>query len=231
MLTRSDIQSVSPALDRYIQDVVLGALWKRPELSSRDRSIVTVAALIARNQTVEMPYYFRLALDSGVKPAEMSEITTHLAFYSGFPNAMAAVAVLKDIFAQRRITPDQLPVAQPNLLPLDRAAEQQRAARVESDVGPVSAGLVQYTADLLFKDLWLRPGLAPRDRSLVTVSALIASGQVAQISFHLNRAMDNGLTQAQASEVLAHLAFYAGWPNAMSAVPVARDVFDKRPRS
>ena len=229
MLTRSDIQSVSPALDRYVQSALLGELWKRPDLSPRDRSIVTVAALIARNQTVEMPYYFKLALDDGVKPAEMSEIITHLAFYSGFPNAMAAVVVLKDVFAQRGIGPDQLPAAVPKLLPLDQSAEQKRAARVEHDVGPVSAGLVQYTSDLLFKDLWLRSSLALRDRSLITVSALIASGQVAQISFHLNKAMDNGLTRAQASEVVTHLAFYAGWPNAMSAVPVMKDVFDKRP--
>jgi 4-carboxymuconolactone decarboxylase len=59
----------------------------------------------------------------------------------------------------------------------------------------------QNTTDLLFRDLWLRPALAPRDRSLVTASSLIASGQVAQITYHLNRAMDNGLTQSQASEV------------------------------
>jgi 4-carboxymuconolactone decarboxylase len=88
---------------------------------------------------------------------------------------------------------------------------------------------VKYTAEVLFHDLWLRPALAPRDRSLVTVSALIATGQVAQIPFHLNKAMDNGLTQAQASEVITHLAYYAGWPNAFSAVPVARGVFEKRP--
>ena len=87
---------------------------------------------------------------------------------------------------------------------------------------------MDYTGDLLFRDLWLRPDLAPRDRSLVTVSALIAAGQVAQIPFHLNRAMDNGLTRAQASEVLTHLAFYAGWPNAMSAVPVVKSVFEAR---
>jgi 4-carboxymuconolactone decarboxylase len=229
MLTRSDVQSVSPALDRYTQNALLGELWKRPQLSTRDRSVVTVAALIARNQTVEMPYYFNLALDNGVKPREMSEIITHLAFYSGWPNAMSAVAALKDIFAERGIRADQLSVAQPKLLPLDQAAEQQRAERVEHDVGPVSAGLVQYTGDLLFKELWLRPDLAPRDRSLITVSALIATGQVAQVSFHLNKAMDNGLTKTQASEVLTHLAFYAGWPNAMSAVPVAKAVFEKRP--
>jgi 4-carboxymuconolactone decarboxylase len=87
---------------------------------------------------------------------------------------------------------------------------------------------VDYTGDLLFSDLWLRPDLAPRDRSLVIVSALIAAGQVAQIPFHLNRAMDNGLTKAQAAEVLTHLAFYAGWPNAMSAVPVVKTVFERR---
>ncbi len=62
----------------------------------------------------------------------------------------------------------------------------------------------------------------------MTVSALIASGQVAQVSYHLNRAMDNGLTQHQASEVLTHLAFYAGWPNVFSALPVAKEVFEKR---
>ena len=89
---------------------------------------------------------------------------------------------------------------------------------------------MQYTTDLLFKDLWLRPDLAPRDRSLVTVSALISAGQVAQIPFHLNRAMDNGLTKEQASEVLTHLAFYAGWPNVFSALPVAKSVFEGRPR-
>ncbi|WP_277969914.1 carboxymuconolactone decarboxylase family protein [Sphingomonas echinoides] len=74
----------------------------------------------------------------------------------------------------------------------------------------------------------MRPDLAPRDRTHITVAALIASGQVAQIGFHLNRAMDNGLTEQQASEVITHLAFYAGWPNAMSALPVAKEVFAKR---
>jgi 4-carboxymuconolactone decarboxylase len=105
-----------------------------------------------------------------------------------------------------------------------------RATRVEQQLGSTVPGLVQYTTDILFRDLWLRPDLAPRDRSLVTVSALIASGLVAQMPFHLNRAMDNGLTQAQAAEVITHLAFYAGWPNAMSAAPVAKHVFDKRVR-
>jgi 4-carboxymuconolactone decarboxylase len=100
---------------------------------------------------------------------------------------------------------------------------------VEQDVRPVAPGLEGFTTDVLFRDLWLRPGLAPRDRSLVTVSSLIASGQVAQVTYHLNRAMDNGLTRAQAGEVVTHLAFYAGWPNAFSAVPVVKGVLEARP--
>ena len=224
----NDILMVAPALDRYREDRLRGEVWKRPGLAPRDRSIVTLAALVARNQTIELPYYLNLALDNGVKPCEISEIITHLAFYSGWPNAMSAVAVTKDVFAARKIGNDQLPPVSPQPLPLDEAAEAQRASRVAEQFGKVAPGVVQYTTDVLFRDLWLRPDLAPRDRSLVTVSALIASGQVAQIPYHLNRAMDNGLTQPQASEVLTHLAFYAGWPNVFSALPVAKDVMEKR---
>src|SRR6266704_1139557 len=228
MQTANDISMVAPALQKYAQGP-LAELWKRPGLTPRDRSIVTIAALIARNQTIEMSHYFNLALDNGVKPREISEIITHLAFYSGWANAMSAVAVAKDIFAERKIGSDQVASASPQLLPLDEAAEAQRASRVGEQFGSVAPGVVQYTADVLFRDLWLRPDLAPRDRSLVTVTALIASGQVAQIAYHLNRAMAHGLTQTQAAEVVTHLAFYSGWPNAFSALPVLKDVFEKRP--
>lgn len=224
----NEIRGVAPALEKYAQERIFGEVWKRPGLSPRERSVVTLAALIARNQAAELPYYVNLALDHGVKPAEISEIITHLAFYSGWANAMSAVAATKDVFAKRRIGADQLPSPSPKPLPLNEAAEADRAKRVGEQFGAVSPGVVQYTTDILFRDLWLRPDLAPRDRSLVTVSALIASGQVAQMPYHLNRAMDNGLTQPQASEVLTHLAFYAGWPNVFSALPVAKDVFEKR---
>ena len=230
MFKSKDIRLVAPALEKYANDVVLGDLWKRPGLSRRDRSIVTVSALIARDQTVELPYYLGLALDNGVTPAEISEIITHLAFYTGWANAMDAIPATKDVFNSRNIGVDQLPSASGPQLPLDEAAEKQRATRVGEQFGQITPSLVQYTTDVLFRDLWLRPGLAPRDRSLVTVSALVATGQVAQITYHLNRAMDNGLTRAEAGEVLGHLAFYAGWPNAFSAAPVVKDVTEKRQR-
>src|SRR5437016_1467037 len=106
-----DVRAVAPALEGYAQKFIEGDLWKRPGLSPRDRSIVTVAALIARDQTVELPYYLGLALDSGVKPSEISEIITHLAFYSGWANAMSAVQMAMDVFKARNIGTDQLPAA------------------------------------------------------------------------------------------------------------------------
>jgi len=230
MPTTEDIRAVAPALEKYAKGVVVGDLWKRPGLSARDRSIVTVAALIARDQTVELPYYLNLALDNGVKPAEISEIITHLAFYTGWANALGAVPSAKEVFKSRNIGADQLPMASDPLLPLDEAAEAQRATRVDQQFGQITPSLVQYTTDVLFRDLWLRPGLAPRDRSLVTVSALVATGQVAQITYHLNRAMDSGLSSEEAGEVVGHLAFYAGWPNAFSAAPVVEEVIEKRSR-
>jgi 4-carboxymuconolactone decarboxylase len=227
--TLDAVRKAAPALEKYAQGP-LADLWRRPGLAPRDRSIVTLAALVARNQAAELPSQLERALDNGVKPREISEIITHLAFYSGWSNAMAAVAAAMDVFGRRNIGSDQLAAPSPSLLPLNEAAEADRATRVAQQFGTAFPGIVQYTTDVLFRDLWLRPDLAPRDRSLVTVSALVASGQVAQVPYHLGRAMDNGLTQVQVAEAITHLAFYAGWPNAFSALPVAKDVFEKRPK-
>jgi 4-carboxymuconolactone decarboxylase len=225
---RADVQAVSPALANYTKTVIEDGVWNRPDLSARDRSIVTVATLIARIQTIGMQHYFTKALDCGVTAAELSEIVTHLAFYCGWSNAFAAVDVLQGIFAERGIGPDQLPAVSPKLLPVNEEAEAKRATTVQANFGETSQGVVDNTTDLLFRDLWLRPALAARDRSLITVAALVAAGQVAQIPYHLNRALDNGLTREQASEVLTHMAFYSGWPTVFSALPVFKEVFAGR---
>jgi 4-carboxymuconolactone decarboxylase len=224
----SDIESVAPALERYAQDTLADKLWRRPGLSARDRSVVTVTALIARNQTADLPAYIRLALDSGVTPSELSGIITHLAFYAGWENAMAAVAAARPVFAERNIRADQLAPARMQLLPADEKADAERARSVDKTIGSAAPGLAQDTTDVLFRDLWLRPDLARRDRSLVTISALIATGQFAQLAGHLTRALNNGLTQAEASETIRHLAYYGGWPNAFSAATIARTVFEQR---
>src|SRR3954469_17329593 len=112
-LTRDELAFVAPALERHAQETLSGNLWRRPGLAPRDRSLVTVAALIARNQNVELPTYLNLALDSGLKPSEVSEVITHLAFYAGWGNATAAARAATDVFARRGIGADQLPTAHP----------------------------------------------------------------------------------------------------------------------
>jgi 4-carboxymuconolactone decarboxylase len=105
------------------------------------------------------------------------------------------------------------------------AAPQTTAQRLFGDVNPKLATL---TDDVLFGDVWARPGLSPRDRSLVTVSALIAMNRPDQLRSHLQRARDNGLSETELVEAITHLAFYAGWPSAVTASVVAKEVFQKK---
>ncbi len=227
-VTMHEVRSVSPALAAYTQNTIVNDLWKRPDLSPRDRSIITVAALVARAQTIGMTHYFNLALDQGVTPGELSEILAHLAFYSGWSSAFFAVDILKDVYNARGIGPDQIPEEPVELLPVDEVGEAARSAAVQQNFGEISEGLLEYTRDVVFKDLWLRPGLTPRDRSLVTVVALVATLQSQQVAYHLNRAIDNGLTKQDISEVLTHVAFYSGWPSVFSAMPVVKEVLASR---
>jgi 4-carboxymuconolactone decarboxylase len=109
--------------------------------------------------------------------------------------------------------------------PAPAASGQTRAQQLMGDINPKLASL---TDNVLFGDVWARPGLSPRDRSLVTVSALIAMNRPDQLRSHLQMARDNGLTEEQLIEAITHLAFYSGWPNAVTATTVAREVFRKK---
>jgi 4-carboxymuconolactone decarboxylase len=92
-------------------------------------------------------------------------------------------------------------------------------------IGDIAPKLAALTDDVLFDDVWNRPGLAARDRSLITVAALIAGGDAEQLRFHLGRAKENGVTETELVEAITHLAFYAGWPKAMTAANVAKQAF------
>jgi 4-carboxymuconolactone decarboxylase len=93
-----------------------------------------------------------------------------------------------------------------------------------SDIAPA---LGAYTDDVLFGDVWKRPGLTPRDRSLITVATLVALYRQNELPFHLKRAIENGVSKEELIELITHLAFYAGWPAASTALTIARRVFDE----
>ena len=104
-------------------------------------------------------------------------------------------------------------------------SEQPEQTRAQQLLGDFAPKMVSLTDDVLFGDIWQRAELSPRDRSLVTVAALVAGGNTEQLRSHLIRARDNGLTETELKEAIIHLAFYAGWPRAMSAMTVAKTVF------
>ena len=95
-------------------------------------------------------------------------------------------------------------------------------------VRAIAPKLIELTEKVLFGDVWERPGLKKRDRSLITVAALVAMNRTEQLRGHLERALGNGVTEDEIVEIITHMAFYSGWPTAMSAALLAKEVFEQR---
>jgi 4-carboxymuconolactone decarboxylase len=102
---------------------------------------------------------------------------------------------------------------------------EPQSSPAQQMLGDFAPKLVSLTDDVLFGDVWERTELSPRDRSLVTITALVAGGNTEQLPFHLDLGRQNGLTREEVVEAITHLAFYSGWPKAMSAIAVAKRAF------
>lgn len=105
---------------------------------------------------------------------------------------------------------------------------EKPATAAQRALGAFAPKLVALTDEVLFADVWERPQLGMRDRSLITCAALVATGKTEQMEFHFPRAIDNGVTLEELVELITHLAFYAGWPNAMSAITRAKQLFETK---
>jgi len=203
------MRATTPGLAAYTDKVLFGDVWQRPGLSPRDRSLVTVSALIAAGRAAQLTSHINLGLDHGLTPAEIAGLITHFAFYAGWPSAVSAVSVADEVFRQRGI---------------DRAALRNAAEAMPqvaaADAARAASSLEDYTRDVVFGDVWRRTDLSPRDRSLATIAGLIAAGDMQQLDFYLARGVRNGLTRDELREAVIQLAFYAGWPKAMAASPL-----------
>jgi 4-carboxymuconolactone decarboxylase len=104
---------------------------------------------------------------------------------------------------------------------------KEEPTNARKSIGDIAPHLAELTDKVLFGDVWTNPALSPRERSLVTLASLISLYRVNEIPFHVRKALENGVTREEIVGVITHLAFYAGWPPAMSALKIARQVFEE----
>ncbi len=208
----------SPYLGEIRNTVLYGDIWERPQLSPRDRSLVTVAVTQALYATNELRIHIGRALDNGVTQSEIAELIGHVLWYSGFPTAVNATRVAAEVFAERGL-PESAESAprEPNL-----------------DVEPLFSGIfpsapyVGALLNLLYDESWERQELSLRDRSLITVAVGTALYASSEVQFHVGRALDNGVTQEEISELITHVTFYSGFPTGVNAAGIAAEVFEQR---
>jgi 4-carboxymuconolactone decarboxylase len=209
-------QKIAPGLATLTDEVLFGDVWGRPELSPRDRSLVTVSVLIATGKPAQLAGHLTRALNNGVLPSEASGLRAHLAIYCGWPSAVSALDVYDQVYAARKVDTAALRAIGPRL-PAP-ASDAARAKALTDELAAVAPKFVQLTNDVVFDDLWRRSDLTQRDRSLITIAALAGMGDDDLLDFYLRRGLESGLTRAQITEALTHLGFYAGWAKATKAM-------------
>ncbi len=207
-------QRLAPGLASLTDDVLYGDVWQRRELSPRDRSLVTLSVLIATGKTAQLGGHLARGLENGIQPREASGLLAHLAVYCGWPSAVSALAVYEQVFAARKVDTAALRHGQASPQPTGLAPPPA----VPDAIATTAPKFAQLTTDMVIGDLWRRGDLSPRDRSLITIAAIAALGDEGQLDVYLSHGLSTGLTRVQIAEALTHLAFYAGWSRASTAV-------------
>jgi 4-carboxymuconolactone decarboxylase len=214
---------------------VVGEMWARPELSRRDRSLIVVSTLAAQARDEELELHTGVALRNGLTRIEIEELVLTVAAYAGFPAAMAASrrvdSALRAAEGVERLDGRQAAVAKSDA-ERDRDAAEVFARLSGSDGGDPAA-LLDSLAEALgdvgvlayrwaFGEVWARPELGRRDRSLAVIAILTALGAVEELKFHVPAGLRHGLTGDEIEAAITHLALYAGFPRAVEAIRVAR---------
>lgn len=204
---------LAPGMAAYTDEVLFGDVWLRKDLAPRDRSLIVITALIATGRSGQLPGHLGRALDNGVTPVEASGVLTHMAIYAGWPLAVSSLEVYDRVFTERGIGPIQNHEATAASAPAMRPP-------IDSAAAAAAPKFAELTDNVLRADLWQRSDLRPRDRSLISIASLVATGEMDGLADEIARGEANGLTRAEISETFTHLAFYAGWPRAERAIKI-----------
>jgi 4-carboxymuconolactone decarboxylase len=187
---------------------------------------VVITALIATNKPAQLTGHLTRALANGVTPMEASGVLTHLALYSGWPNAVSALAVYDQVYTARGVDFPALQAPLSKLDPLPSQATRRQPA--QEPLRSLAPKFARLTDDVVFGDLWRRSDLARRDRMLVTVVALAAMGDDTLLEPYLRLSQEAGLQRSDIAEALTQLAFYVGWPKATKALTQVARVLPAR---
>ena len=219
---------------------VVGAMWSRPQLNRRDRSLLVISVLAAQARDEELVAHTGNGLRNGLTPTEIEEILLHVAAYAGYPAAMAS---------SRRIDKALLEASGAEKLPTREAAARKSDEERDRDGADVlatitgwsgldpAAGLQRLEQGIgevgvvahrwAFGEIWCRPQLSRRDRSIVVIAILTSLGATAELAVHAPAGLRHGLTRVEVEEVVNHLSLYAGIPRAVEAMRAVREAFAK----
>ena len=230
------------ALGSLVHLTAAGEIWAREEISRRDRSMIVISALTAMGREVELKQHVAGGLNHGLTVDEIDEIMVQLSAYCGMPFALAGSVVVDAAIAEREGTETrEIPRA-----PLEiQDNEKRRAAGldvlttllgdpnldkalVEAQIMDSQGDMGALVMDYAFGDVWSRPQLSRRDRSLVVISALTAINMKHELEIHLGAAMNHGLTRTEIEEVMITMVAYGGFPRAIDGLILARKVFADR---
>ncbi len=219
----------------------VGEMWDRPQLNRRDRSLMIISVLAAQSRDEELQIHTEIGLRHGLTRTEIEELNLHIAAYAGFPAAMAASRRMDAAFCSaegvKRIEGRE---------PAEHLGDEERLRRAADVRATLTGGqaaedpevdlavLRDYLGDVgdwamkwAFGEIWSRPQLSRRDRSLVVIAILTALGQEAELAFHVPAGLNHGLTREEIEEIMTHLCLYAGFPRAVDGMRAAKAAFNE----
>lgn len=221
--------------------MAVGEMWDRPNLSRRDRSLMIISVLAAQSRDEELELHTGIGLLHGLTRTEIEEINLHVVVYAGFPAAMAASRHMDAAFRKaeevERIEGRQPADHLSDGERLERAGDVRRSltgGRASSDLEQDLASMKDNLGDVgewamlfAFGEIWARPQLSRRDRSLVVIAILTALGQDSELAFHIPAGLHHGLTREEIEEVMTHLCLYAGFPRGVDGRRATTAAFAK----
>ncbi len=229
------------AIGQIALQVGAGAVWARTALSRRDRSLAVISFLTALGREVELRAHIGGGLNHGLRVDEIDEVFVQVGAYAGLPVGLAGAGIANEVIAEREGGTQRKTVAA-HLEPKDPARRRTDGLdvlktllgqpgldtqQIEHQILASQGAMGELVMDYAFGEVWARPQLSRRDRSFIVISVLAALNMTHELEFHLQGALNHGVTRTEIEEMLLTLVVYGGFPRAIDGMNVARRAFER----